>query len=838
MSHPASGTLRRSVIRRSNFKVHYADGRDEASFDREGVRAGIASGEIGEDDRISIAGGLPKPWWDYRPFADLKEAADRAAREAEKERLAQARQEAARASERAKSELTPAQRRARKEVAELQAADRRAAEARAAREQAERADAETNAETRSASVEAGRAAADRPESTPPEADATGTDAGTDAVRAGAGHVEAEDTEAPPQGTSPVPPNGATKSPAKPPRRAEDDDPGAPDEAASGASPPAGSDRVRSAEGANGETPETPEPAAPADLEEGAKALKKVRPGARKLEERKVARKEAALERIMGFFRRVGDSGSEPTAEEQGAVERVVEEPDDTTDTPLDETDERAAAAQPDAGVEPPPTSPRESDADPADASTPPADEPEEDDVPVFDPIPLDAVPGPFDRELLSHGGMALRAELLQLPLDHILGVSLSAPRPTVIKALHARRTCLEGHRDAGSDLASQRVGIADSIRIVQMAFEVARSPRDVREYHSRSRDKGRPLLFREFVEFEPSLHDPSAAERAKARPTPSGDGPTPAPPEAFAELGIDVSGEHKSDKQRVLDEAAELVRQYEERGIGAAGAGTGRKGKASAASGPGERKLGPRAGRISRSLVAALPNGWDGDARSGDIVYGVGDAPTGVMSVMPIWSVVFVVLVLMIPLTTLDQWEPTYDGRAKMQFVRAGLLVVGACLGLLLRGEGLKRFGFAPVIRPTLVSLIGGVLVGLVAIAAVPFEVRPEAAASAVVGFVVLRAATEALFFEGFVARTLLIEFPRPAGAFALSVALFGLYMNTYRFLWDPAENPPVAGAVRYAVLVGLPSAYAFYRCRSWLPSFWIRTCALLAAAMAAMQAH
>ena len=132
-----------------------------------------------------------------------------------------------------------------------------------------------------------------------------------------------------------------------------------------------------------------------------------------------------------------------------------------------------------------------------------------------------------------------------------------------------------------------------------------------------------------------------------------------------------------------------------------------------------------------------------------------------------------------------------------------------------------------------LVSVVLASLLFGMASVLLPFELNGEPALAVVLAVVLVRGFSEALFFEGFLHRTLLVELPSGAVAHIISMAAYVVYMNTYRFLWDPQE-PHHAGALLYGLLVALPAGFVYYRTRSWPMAALIRCGSLLGTALAA----
>lgn len=439
--------------------------------------------------------------------------------------------------------------------------------------------------------------------------------------------------------------------------------------------------------------------------------------------------------------------------------------------------------------------------------------------------PIEIPKGGFPADVIRLSGLELRKKLLASPIEDILGIPVTSSRSRLMDAVHVRKGQLDQHRDADSDAVGQRLGLLDSRRILIAAFEVVRDPRSVREYMTASRDAEDNLVaFEDFVEFEKSLHDPSALGRAQA-----------ANAEAETELPEHIIPEHKtssldSQAASILGEAEMLVINLRER------AKLEKQIEFDKLT-PAQKRRRRRMAQISSSFRAVVPEEV-GTTTSGPISYGVGDTKTGVLSVAPSFVILFGGILFVMIATRFDQFETRFDDRSPLGWIRAGMMVVLAIASMrLLRRESLSRLGWKPHWKPGLVTMVLlSPLLFFACAAILPFEVKGEPAFAVVLGVVIARAISEALFFEGFLHRTLLVELPSAPVAHCVSVAAYVVYMNTYRYLWDP-NDPQHAGALFYGLFMALPAGYVFYRTRSWPVSAIVRLACLTGTAFAASRA-
>ncbi|MCB9506701.1 MAG: hypothetical protein H6697_03420 [Myxococcales bacterium] len=430
---------------------------------------------------------------------------------------------------------------------------------------------------------------------------------------------------------------------------------------------------------------------------------------------------------------------------------------------------------------------------------------------------------------MARSGMEIRSALLALPPEGVLGTALTAPRATIVRAYQTRRAQLEGHRDATSSSPAQRVGIADALRLLAAALELARDPRSVREYHVACRERGTAIPLASHVEFERGLHDPGLGDRtraAAARPhvaQPRGAGARGTAPPA----GAGAPNPMSSAAADALAEATAVVARIEEE----------RSRVTTLPSAPGVRG---RLGESASHLLVASDAGLNGTERTGDLVYGVGDPRPTLLAVSTAFALVLSFPLLMTMSTRLDTFETGFDSRATLWWLRVAFLSVVSVLSVrLLFGESLGRLGWRVRRGSDLVAPLAlGAVATAVSYFALPLEVIGTPRIGVVLAFVAARAVSESLFFEGVVVRRLLVALPDSRGAVVMGLAYYGIYANTYRFMWDPtSESPATFGTPLYALLVAAPAGYAMYRTRSWLPPMVIRLATLSAAALAAAAA-
>lgn len=434
--------------------------------------------------------------------------------------------------------------------------------------------------------------------------------------------------------------------------------------------------------------------------------------------------------------------------------------------------------------------------------------------------PIEIPKGGFPAEVIKLSGLELRKTLLASPIEEILGLPVTSSRSRLMDALHVRKTQLDAHRDAETEAVAQRLGLIDSRRILIAAYEVVRDPRSVREYMSAARDAERGLVsFEEFVPFEKSLHDPTALGRAQA-----------AIADKAHALPAGTNESLDSQTAGILDEAEMLVMNLRERA-------KREKQIEFDKLTPQQRARRRRLQQISSSFQAVAP-AQVGTTTSGPLSYGVGDAKTGLMSVALPFLILFGGILLLMIGTRFDQFETRFDERSPLGWIRAGMMAVLAIASMrLLRRESLSRLGWKPHWKPGAVTLLMlSPLLFFVCAWILPFEIKGEPAVGMVIAIIVARAFSEALFFEGFLHRTLLVEMPNALAAHFISMAAYVAYMNTYRFLWDP-ENPQHAGALLYGLFMALPAGYVFYRTRSWPVAAVVRLACLFGTALAASNA-
>jgi hypothetical protein len=325
--------------------------------------------------------------------------------------------------------------------------------------------------------------------------------------------------------------------------------------------------------------------------------------------------------------------------------------------------------------------------------------------------------------------------------------------------------------------------------LVAQAFVLSTSPEHSDRVRARQRELGRQPLMHELVELAPSdvaaLHV-VGAQSPEAVSKPVDDGM------------IRVRGEE--ELMRMLQTPPPAKPEPRAAARAAARAST--------------PESAPRPPREARRRAPAD----EGDQTTGPLTWGVGSIDTGVRTgAFPMIAVWFVMVGLLVG-TDWGRLEAGLAADDAMHYIRV-VVLVAATLGCLrlLRREAPSRLGARPVAAWQWgLGLLGGL--GGAALAQV-WQTAPTVAypVVAVVAFSLLRGFSEALFFEGYVARTLNVEAQESLPGIAAPALGSAAYMASYfEVLRATGLGAPGIMGV-WLLLVGLPAALLMRFTRSWL---------------------
>lgn len=210
-----------------------------------------------------------------------------------------------------------------------------------------------------------------------------------------------------------------------------------------------------------------------------------------------------------------------------------------------------------------------------------------------------------------------------------------------------------------------------------------------------------------------------------------------------------------------------------------------------------------------------------GDPFKGPLVFGVGNAVRGLVQSVLLFAVAFCISYSMVKFMGMGAEELSLKLEEPMIGARAAVLSVMALLGVVVvRRESLSRLGVLPNWLGVLPAFAGAIIVGMVAGVIARFEVSSEDTIEMLMAVVAIRALGEALFFQGFLTRTMLIEFSQPAGAVFISAIMYGVYSLSYAAFMD--IDPGAVGYVAfiYAFGGGMPFALMYWQTRSIFMAF------------------
>ena len=231
------------------------------------------------------------------------------------------------------------------------------------------------------------------------------------------------------------------------------------------------------------------------------------------------------------------------------------------------------------------------------------------------------------------------------------------------------------------------------------------------------------------------------------------------------------------------------------------------------------------------------PSSAEGDPFAGPLVWGVGRTSRGVKHALVIYAGVFLLSFMLVSALGMGTREFEVTADESMIYVRSGLLLVAALVGLLgLRKERLERIGLTPRLLPALAALPIAALIGLIATPITRLNIAAGADVGVVAGLLLLRAAGECVFFHGFVTRTLLIELKEPVQAIFISALLYGFYALTFVDILGGSPLNVIFGILVYGFGAGMPLAVIYWRTRSVFAPIACHLIILMMVAMAGLQ--
>jgi hypothetical protein len=211
----------------------------------------------------------------------------------------------------------------------------------------------------------------------------------------------------------------------------------------------------------------------------------------------------------------------------------------------------------------------------------------------------------------------------------------------------------------------------------------------------------------------------------------------------------------------------------------------------------------------------------DGDAFKGPLAFGVGQWPRGLTYTLPVYALVFLVSLVMVTSMGYGQKEMALTGEDQMFMIRNGMLLGFGFLGVVaLRRENPLRLGLVPKILPVIPAFVIAAIIGYTARELAPFSLEKGATLDQAATLLLFRALAEAVFFHGFITRTLLIEFKNVVTAVMFSALLYGLYAATYAELYQGSVFGSVYAIFIYLFGLGMPMAMIYSQTRSVIVAF------------------
>ena len=403
--------------------------------------------------------------------------------------------------------------------------------------------------------------------------------------------------------------------------------------------------------------------------------------------------------------------------------------------------------------------------------------------------------GSFSKKELEKGPESLRDKLLMSPLTDVLGVDIGAPSAAFKQAHTIRQAQIKkAFPTTGFGLSEDdRLAAKDILNILNASFEVLGDDAKRIEYQNASTERGRLLSFQNHVPFTFAFQEKEAAKAANApvktsRNPSLKDVPVAGPPASRTSSpgmpAVRASGKHKamSPKQ--------------------------------AAASKDDKK--DKKDKKKKNQFKGAEWREKGDPFKGKLVWGIGRADRGLKHVVPVYLAAFLLSFVMVSILGMGQYELELRLGDPIIYLRNGTLIFLAMVGLVgLRRESPVRFGLAPKILPTLAAIPAAAILAVAASAIARFDINAGATLESLMILLAVRAIGEAIFFHGFVTRTLLIEFKQPAFALMMGSFLYGLYSLTYATLISGTPFNTLYAVMIYGFGGGFPMAVIYWQTRS-----------------------
>jgi len=440
--------------------------------------------------------------------------------------------------------------------------------------------------------------------------------------------------------------------------------------------------------------------------------------------------------------------------------------------------------------------------------------------------------------LFKKSAQELRQKLLDMTLFDILGVDAEADDRELVEAHAQRRIALARHADIQNTSIMVRASVHDVIAVIDQAFTLLSTPADKQRYLDAGTQADFPA-FRDFATFayapvkplepgwdpykhgipvEPPLDDLDLDENGDAS---AADSSSLTSQERIAFGGASASmdslepGRHNPAalQERPATQSATAQRRPAQP--------TSPKPTPRTSQPPGNRgkpapTVSDRRKRLKEFKGSAFQE--DGDPFKGPLAFGVGSATRGLLHTIPVFVVVFAICFVLVSVLHLGEFEFQLRPDEKMLYVRGAVLSVMAVLAMLVvRRESPARMGWKPNAVATVLAVPLAFVIAGIASFITPLPLEQESTLPVVLGLIAIRGIAEPLFFQGFLTRTLLIEFREPIAPVVISAIAYGIYTLTYLGIFSGPPAAIVYGVVVWGFGAGLPYAIIYWKSRSVL---------------------
>lgn len=444
--------------------------------------------------------------------------------------------------------------------------------------------------------------------------------------------------------------------------------------------------------------------------------------------------------------------------------------------------------------------------------------------------------------LWKKSAQEIRQKLLEMPLTDILGVAIDTTDDALAEAHRQRRIQVAKLPDIQNSSIMVRAAVFDLITIVDTAFTLLSNADDRDRYIVAGTDADFPA-FRDFATFsyapvkplEPNWDPLKHGVSVEASPEELGqEAPDAGAASSMTSQETFGLGSSTSQDRPGLRGAASSSTSAEsdrlnpaalqERPATQRAPAQRRQGQPTGPSKPPARTPGKagspavtdRRKRLKEFKGSAFQE--DGDPFKGPLAFGVGVPSRGLAHTIPVFIAVFAICFALVSVLGLGEFEFQLRPDEKMIYARGGVLALMTLLPMLiLRRESPARLGWKPNAVATVLAIPFAAFVAAVAAMITPLPLEKEGSLPMILGLLAIRGIAEPLFFQGFLTRTLLIEFRDPVAPVFITALCYGLYSLTFLGITDGPPLAVIYGVVVWGFGAGIPYSVIYWRTRSIL---------------------